>query len=252
MRRTPRLILAFAFGFGGAAIVFTLSSGHRISHAGNSGTWITAVHPDGLFVGEPDEAVQLLVLGPASVDLGGWTLRDRLTGTGGLRFPPGFIITPGVPAWVAHHAPSFTLAFGRPPDAAVLRDSNGSLVDAVLHGAGYTETLGWPTGSELRDPRCPERGPDPGPSRGPSDQAPHRHRYSQRLGRRCAGSVAWAPERYEQPFQFAGTTSVTLIIAPDHTCEAVAAWIDEAQASIVGEMFTLEHPRLAERMAAAA
>ncbi|MFN3928649.1 MAG: phospholipase D-like domain-containing protein, partial [Thermoflexus sp.] len=288
MRRTPRLILTFVFGFGGAAIFFTLSSGHHVSHAGISGAWITAVHPDGVFAGEPDEAVQLLVLGPAPVDLGGWTLRDRLTGTGGLRFPPGFIVTPGVPIWVAHHALSFTLAFGRPPDAAVftdglsvvrpvsgtwpgfanagdkvvLRDSNGALVDAVLYGAGYTETLGWngPLVQVYHIPgargegRILFRRVDPvtglpvdtdTASDWASDARDPWH------GRRVR-FPGWAPERYEQPFRLTGTIPMTLIIAPDHAFEAVATWIDEAQASIVGEMFTFEHSRLAERLAAAA
>lgn len=288
MGRTPRLILALVFGFGGTAIFFTLSSGHRISHAGISGAWITAVHPDGVFAGEPDEAVQLLVLGPAPVDLGEWTLRDRLTGTGGLRFPPGFIVTPGVPIWVAHHALSFTLAFGRPPDAAVftdglsavrpvsgmwpgfantgdevvLRDSNGSLVDAVLYGAGYTETMGWsgPLVQSYTIPGARSEGRilfrrvDPATgfpidTDTASDWASDA--WDPWHGRRVR-FPGWAPERYEQPLRLAGTTSMTLIIAPDHAFEAVAAWIADARASIIGEMFTFEHPRLAERLAAAA
>lgn len=288
MHRVPRLILTALLGLSGMALLSLLPQAIQRSRAETPGVWITAAHPDGVFSGEPDEAVQLTAFGSAPVDLSGWSLRDRLTGTGGLRFPSGFTVAPGTSIWVAYHALSFTLAFGYPPDAAVftdgleavrpvegvwpgfansgdeiaLRDSSGALVDAVLYGQGYTETLGWHgrlvqvygiPGARaegrilvrLRDPITQLPIDTDTAADWASDvQDPWRGRRIRFPG--------WTPDRYETPFTLSGTLPMTLIIAPDHAFEAVAAWIDGAQSSIIGEMFTFEHPRLAERLAAAA
>ncbi len=286
--RIRRLILATALGLGGIALLFLLPHAREGSRAEAPRVWITAVHPDGVFTGEPDEAVQLTAIGPAPVDLGGWTLRDRLTGTGGVRFPAGLTIAPGASVWVAHHALSFTLAFGHPPDAAVftdgiatvrpvagtwpgfanngdevvLRDATGGLADAMLYGAGYTETLGW-HGRLVQvygipgargEGRILVRRADPA-SGLPVDTDTANDWASDAQdpwqGRRVR-FPGWMPERYERPFRLSGTLPMTLIIAPDHAFEATAAWIDGAQAEIIGEMFTFEHPVLADRLAAAA
>jgi hypothetical protein len=106
MHRVRRLILSLLLGLTGALIAFLVPP--RAFQAGRPPVWITAVHPDGVFSGEPDEAVQLTVLGTEPIDLSGWTLRDRITGTGGVRFPAGFLITPPASLWIAHHALSFT------------------------------------------------------------------------------------------------------------------------------------------------
>jgi hypothetical protein len=286
MHRVRRLILSLLLGLTGALIAFLVPP--RAFQAGRPPVWITAVHPDGVFSGEPDEAVQLTVLGTEPIDLSGWTLRDRITGTGGVRFPAGFLITPPASLWIAHHALSFTLAFGRPPDAAVfpdgldgvrpisgrwpgfanagdevvLRDAAGTLVDAVLYGEGYTETLGW-QGRLLQvygvpgartEGRLLVRRTDPATGL-PLDTDTASDWASDRedpwTGRRMR-FPGWAPERFGTPFRLSGTFPMTLIIAPDHAFEAVSAWIDAAQHSIRGELFTFEHPRLAERLAAAA
>lgn len=283
-----RLLLTTLIGLSGLALLSLLPQVLQRSRAETAQIWITAVHPDGVFAGEPDEAVQLTASGPTPVDLSGWSLRDRLTGTGGLRFPKGFTIAPGASIWVAHHALSFTLAFGRPPDAAVftdgleavrpvdgvwpgfantgdevvLRDSTGSLVDAVFYGEGYTETLGWhgrlvqvySIPGARSEGRILVRRRDPSTGL-PIDTDTAADWASDRLdpwlGRRIR-FPGWMPERYEQPFSLSGTLPMTLIIAPDHAFEAVVAWIDEAQTSVIGEIFTFEHPRIAERLAAAA
>ncbi len=287
MRQIYRLILTALLGLSGVAGLTLLPSILPRSEAESPRVWITAVHPDGVFSGEPDEAVQLTA-GPAPVDLSGWTLRDRLTGTGGLRFPAGFTIAPGASIWVAYHALSFTLAFGHPPDAAVftdgletvrplggvwpgfanagdevvLRDSTGALVDAVLYGNGYTETLGWHgrlvqayslPGARTEGRILVRRRDSLTGLPIDTDTAADWASDSQDAweGRRVR-FPGWRPERYEAPFALSGTIPMTLIIAPDHAFEAVAAWIDNARSSIIGEMFTFEHPRLAERLAAAA
>ncbi|WP_322797519.1 lamin tail domain-containing protein [Thermoflexus sp.] len=288
MRRVSRLVLTALLGLGGMTLLSLSPQAIQRSQAGTPQVWITAAHPDGVFSGEPDEAVQLAAFGPTPVDLGGWSLRDRMTGTGGLRFPSGFTIAPGASIWVAHHALSFTLAFGRPPDAAVftdgletvrpvegvwpgfantgdevvLRDSRGALVDAVLYGEGYTQTLGWrgrlvqaySLPGTRSEGRILVRRRDPATGL-PVDTDTAADWASDRLdpwwGRRVY-FPGWMPERYERPFTLSGTIPMTLIIAPDHAFEAVAAWIDGAQTSIVGEMFTFEHPKIAERLAAAA
>ncbi|WP_322800140.1 lamin tail domain-containing protein [Thermoflexus sp.] len=288
MPRISRLILTALLGLSGMILLALLPPVIQRSQAETPGVWITAVHPDGVFSGEPDEAVQLTAFGPGPVDLSGWSLRDRLTGTGGLRFPSGFTIAPGASIWVAHHALSFTLAFGHPPDAAVftdgletvrpvsgvwpgfansgdevaLRDSTGALVDAVLYGEGYTETIGW-HGPLVRAYSIPGTRSEGrilfrrfDPSTGlPIDTDTADDWASDARdpwqGRRVR-FPGWAPERYERPLRITGTIPMTLIVAPDHAFEAVAAWIDGARVSIRGEMFTFEHPRLAERLAAAA
>ncbi len=205
-----------------------------------------------------------------------------------MRFPAGFTIDPGASIWVAHHALSFPLAFGHPPDAAVftdgiatvrpvagvwpgfansgdevvLRDAPGALVDAVFYGAGYTETLGWHgrlvqvygIPGARSEGRILVRRADPAAGLPvDTDTADDWATDAQDpwQGRRLR-FPGWAPERHERPFRLSGTLPMTLIIAPDHAFEAVAAWLDGAQASLIGEMFTFEHPALADRLAAAA
>ena len=287
-RFSVRLLVTIGLGIGALGV---LRLGMGTAGPGRAATirvWIVAVHPDGVFSREPDEAVRLFAAGPDPVDLSGWTLRDRWAGTGGLRFPAGFTLPPGASIWIAHHALSFTMAFGHPPDAAVftdgltavrplsgtwpgfantgdevvLRDGAGGLVDAVIYGDGYTETLGW-QGSFVRpygiagarsEGRLLIRRWDPA-SGLPIDTDTSGDWATDAgdpwIGRRIQ-FPGWAPERYGAPFRISGTIPMTLVVAPDHAFEAVSALLEGARTSIRGEVFTVEHPRLAERLAAAA
>lgn len=122
---------------------------------GSPGTWTPPAAPSGVRLNEvlalganPDDAdyVELHNPGPATVDLGDWTLRDD-GDADEFRFPEGTQIPAGgfIVVWCDGQtsAPGLHAAFAldRDADSVVLRDAFGRTVDALSHGhqlAGFS------------------------------------------------------------------------------------------------------------------
>lgn len=108
---------------------------------------IDSVLFDGYAYDDADEAVRLVNVSAAPVDLSGWTLSD---GTTTAAIPAGTALAAGSGLWLARDVAAFTLQFGHPPDLVlspwpgfsntgdevVLRDAVGGHVDALVYQTG--------------------------------------------------------------------------------------------------------------------
>ena len=96
---------------------------------------IAAVLYDGYQLNDADEAVQLVNVGAAPVDLTGWRLDDDVASASYAVFPGG-TLQPGQRIWVAWKAMSFTLSFGFPPDYEVV-DTDPDVANLTGSWPGY-------------------------------------------------------------------------------------------------------------------
>lgn len=134
--------------------------------ASTSDVKISAVCYDTYFPGEPEEAIQLINVGGAAVDISGWTIDDGTVST--VTFPAGTSIDPGQRLWLTETGTAFTFQFGHRPsvelvdsdpvvpnatgvwpgfsntgDEVFLRDASSALVDLVVYGDSTYAGPGW-------------------------------------------------------------------------------------------------------------
>ncbi len=246
---------------------------------------ISALHYDGYAPDDDDEAFQLTVVGPAAVDLRGWTVSD---GEATAVFPVA-VLQPGTRIWVARTARAFWEQFGFRPDwelvdtdpfipqlgggvprfrnagdELILRDATGAVVDVVVYNDGELATVGWYGGAV--------RPYAPSPTFAASGQILYR-KLDEATGLPLGDTdtlidwmqdptdpwrgqravyPGWDLERFWQPTRITETATLTVAVAPDHLYEFVTAQIASAQASIRFHGYTLENPAIAQALAARA
>jgi hypothetical protein len=127
------------------------------SRAGGSTILIDAVYYDGYAASDTDEAVRLINVSAAAVDLSSWRLNDG-EDTSYATLPPGTSLAAGATLWLATDASSFTRQFGFAPDVipngtwpgysntgdeVILSDGSGTVMDSLVYESGVTTTTGW-------------------------------------------------------------------------------------------------------------
>jgi cardiolipin synthase A/B len=258
--------------------------------APDSAALIEALYYDGYAAYEPDEAVRVLNVSDAPLDLGGWRITKDLEG-GGVVFAAGTALAPGQGAWVACQAAAFELQFGFKPDLeagvtdpavpkmagtwprfandggwCLLYNASGMLVDAVAYEGGAGPAAAW-LGPALQ-PWTPS------PYFGAEGQVLYRKRdeatglpvvdtdtaadWAQDpadwLSGRRVLYPGWDLDAFFYPARATQTAHLTIAIGPDHLYEALRSTLEGARESIWIEAYTFESAALAqvllERLAA--
>lgn len=236
---------------------------------GEATVLISAVLYDGYQSNDPDEAVQLVNVGVAPVDLTGWELCKN-TGSGlSCRALPSTTLSPSHRIWLARDAVSFTVSFGYAPDfelaswlssglsnggdEVVLRDSFGDVIDTVVYEAGDTGVQGW-SGSGVEpysigraEGQILYRIPDettglPVPD---TNTAADWIQYSDNVtfGRRVL-YPGWDLDPFFWPVAATEAATVVVGIAPDNAFDVVSQTIARAQRTISIEVYSLRHPEV--------
>ncbi len=244
---------------------------------------ISALLYDGVVSGEADEGFEIHNPAAFAIPLEGWRVTN---GTRTITFPAGLALPAGASLWCAREAAAFRQTFGRPPaceygadtDPAVpnlsgtalqlgnaggrveLRRPDGRLSDVVVYKGGSAVGPGWqgasvepytPTsafhefGQILHRKRDEFTGwivPDTDTV---ADWASDLHDLT--LGRRVQYG-GWATDRFFFPATGASDATLQVIVAPDHSFDALRAHLMAAARSIVLEGYTLESPALGETL----
>jgi uncharacterized repeat protein (TIGR01451 family) len=236
---------------------------------GESRVLISAVLYDGYQSGDPDEAVQLVNLGAAPVDLTGWEL-CKDTGSGlSCRALPSAVLSPSTRIWLARDTLSFTVSFGFSPnyelapwlssglsnsgDEVVLRDDGGVVVDALVYEGGDTSVEGWsgdavqPYGNWGQEGQILYRIPDEvtGLPAIDTNTAADWIQYADDpvYGRRVM-YPGWDFDPLFWPLTATEPATVVVGIAPDNAFDVVSQTIARAQRSISIEVYSLRHPEI--------
>ncbi len=251
-----------------------------VAFLGEPGLLVDAVLYDGYQPGDPDEAICLVNVGRAPVDLTGWELCKYVNSLPRCRELPHLVLEPGKRAWVARDTGAFILSFGFPPDLVlatwlpyglsnqgdevVLRALDGGTVDALVYGnEGDTGIPGWSgppllpyhgaglglTGQILQ--RIPEE--QSGLPLIDTDRASDWMPYADDpLRGRRAVYPGWDFERFYWPLSATERASLTVAIAPDHAGDRLLRMLEQAQERIEGELYVLESYDLAQMLTARA
>ena len=236
---------------------------------------IDSVLYDGYALDDADEAVRLVNVGAATVDLGGWRLGD---GTAAAALPGGLALAPGAALWLTRDATAFRFQFGHDADMTlspwpgfsntgdevVLQDADGATVDALVFAAGDTTREGW-FGPALMPYRVAgifaaegqllfrRRDEATGCPVADSDTAAD---WAQMTADSIAGRKVrypgWSAERFAVPVVITATATLTVAVAPDNAYDALVGLIDGASSSIRLSSLTLENAGLGEALARAA
>lgn len=236
---------------------------------------------------DADEAVRLLNVGGAAIDLGGWTLDDGSTAVATL--PAGMRLAPGEALWAARDALSFRRQFGFWPDCelegssddvadaagrwpgyandgdeVILRRPNGALADVLVYEDGDTGTAGW-AGPAVNPYRVANLFAEAG-------QILYRRRH-QATGQPVADSdraadwaqmtsdvvdgrkvryPGWSLDHFFFTTRVTETAVLTVAVAPDNAYAALLAEINRAQHTLQIEVLTFEHISLGQALASAA
>ncbi len=237
---------------------------------------IDAVYYDGFEdTGDNDEAVALRNVGQAAANVGNWQLSD---GTSTAIIPPNTILAPGEIIWLAKNSAAFAFTFGFAPDLelpswpgfsndgdeVVLRESGGSVQDALVYEGGNTGQNGW-SGVAVYPYTVPA-------VFGAKGQILYR-RLDQATGltvpdtNTAADWASWQSDvingrkiRYPgwdlaQFFftqQITETGTITIAIAPDNAYDAVIAALDAANQTIQIESHTFENLGIGDALVRAA
>ncbi len=250
---------------------------------------LAAAHIDSAVSHEPDEALLLWNVGDVAQPLAGWSLTS---GTRRTTFPITSTLTlkPGERLWCAAQAAAFAASFGAPaacewaadsdPHAVdlhgafglvngggsvLLRNAHGALVDALLYGSATQPIDGWqgaPAQPYTRglvgaNGQVWQRKLDPAHDLPlDSDRAAdwQGDLADLTLGRRVryAGWLGWSDADLLRPVRGEATASVTVAVGPEGLFRPLQAAFAAAQATIDLNIYTFEHPQLAETVAAAA
>lgn len=250
---------------------------------------LAAAHIDSALSGEADEAILLWHRGDgAAVDLAGWTLEAngrRAT------FPPGLVLAPGARLWCAAQAAAFRLTFGVTPacewaadsDPAVpnltgsvlrltnsggvitLRDPAGQVLDTLLYGDEIGPAPGWQgapaalytrgviaaQGQVWQRKRDPRTGL-PLDSDQATDWAGDLADVAWGRRVRFPGWDGWDDYDGGLPVALAVDATITVAVAPEGLYASIADAIHQAAHTLDLSLYTLEHPQLAQAIAAAA
>ena len=243
---------------------------------------IEALYYDGYTPYEPDEAVRVVNVSEAELDLGGWRIA-RAPGTGGAVFPAGATLAPGQAAWAACEAAAFEKQFGHKPDFEVgdtdpevpgmggawprlandggrclLYDAENTIADALVYGDAAELVDAW-LGPALR-PWTPSS------YFGAEGQILHRKGdeatglpladtdtaadWAQEPGDPLAGRrvlyPGWDLDAFRRPARATETARLTVAIGPDHLYDVVRAHLAGARESIWIEAYAFESEALAE------
>lgn len=242
---------------------------------------IAALLYDGYQDNDRDEALQLINVGDAPADLGGWKICDAGSGGSCATILSG---TLGVheSAWLAFWASDFYTSSGFYPayavrglapgvsalsgawpgyanagDEAVLRDADDEVIDTLVYEGGDTLTQGWsgaavePWGSFGAEGQILYRTLDeatgwPVPD---TDTAADWAQYAgdPAYGRRVR-YPGWDLETFFWPLNATEPAHVTVGVAPDNAADVVLSAIAPAQSQIEIAVYTLRHPTLIQRL----
>jgi phosphatidylserine/phosphatidylglycerophosphate/cardiolipin synthase-like enzyme len=236
---------------------------------------IDSILYDGYALDDADEAVRLVNVGAATVDLGGWRLGD---GTAAAALPGGAALAPGAALWLTRDAEAFRFHFGHDADLAlspwpgysnsgdevVLHDATGATVDALVYAAGDTARDGWfgpalapyrvaavfaAEGQLLFRRRDEATGLPVADSNTAADWA---QMPADPIAGRKVRYPGWAADRFAAPVVITATATLTVAVAPDNAYSALVGLIDGAASSIRLSSLTLEHAGVGEALARAA
>jgi cardiolipin synthase len=247
------------------------------SRAGGSTILIDAVYYDGYAASDTDEAVRLINVSAAAVDLSSWRLNDG-EDTSYATLPPGTSLAAGATLWLATDASSFTRQFGFAPDVipngtwpgysntgdeVILSDGSGTVMDSLVYESGVTTTTGWSgtavfpytvtsvfgaEGQILYRRRSQSTG-QPVPD---TDTAAD---WAQSTGDVVNGRKVlypgWDLDTFFQTAKFTQSGTLTVAVAPDNAYETIKLHLAAAHTSIAIEALTFENVAIANDLIAA-
>lgn len=242
----------------------SLSTKERPSGA-HAGLLITQVYYDSFLPYDPDEFLAIYNPTGASVDLGGWYLTDQDSNYSGFEaavmFPKGAIIQPKQELYVAKNALCFKEEMGMLPDyeffsisdvgvghldsiggemtlanngdEMFLKDSYHRIVDVVCWGDSEYIGEGWLTkpAPDMGYGRILWRNADEDSGRfvdtdGYADWMSLSHHY---------------PGQTDMPLEtFVVNGTMTAFVSPDCSCDALAAWLNTAQSSVLVNVYEFQ------------
>lgn len=233
------------------------------SFVGTTRVLLYGVFAQGYQLNQPDEAVSLINLGTAPVNLQGWSL---CVGTN-CKALPALSLAPGQKAWLTKDAAAFRTSFGFAPDGVLsswptladdgavvmLKDASGNGADTLVYGTASTAVSGW-SGSALQAydagrgknnqiyaRRLDEATGLPVPDT--NTAADWRQDTNPQTGRRAL-YPGWDDEAFFWPAQAVQTATLKVGIAPDNAYALVQELLAGAQESIWIEGYSFSHAEL--------
>jgi uncharacterized repeat protein (TIGR01451 family) len=278
-------VSATAWGCVVNIVTATTSSGEAVTEnnvsrwttsvAGGNAVLIADVYYDGYQTGDLDEAVQLVNVGAAPVQLAGWQLANAARGA----TLPTYTLPPGQSLWIAQDGGSFAASFGFTPaldaddlngnwpgfangdgpdqDEVLLRDGGGLLVDTLVYETGDTGVGGWigpavqpcgigaASGQILYRMRDEHTGLPLGDTHSAADWAQYPDDHDRGRRARYPGWEEWL----FWPLHAGESASLTLALAPDAAYDLLYQVITRATSHIEIASYTFEHARLAGALA---
>ena len=271
LTRSLWLIISLLVGLLGALLLGRTLAAAPVSPA----VLIDSIHYDGNALNDADEAVRLVNVGSATVDLGGWRLSD---GSSIASIQPGTTLAPGEGLWLTGNAAAFRAQFGHDADLAlvpwpgfsnagdevILLDSTGTTVDALVYLAGNAAQTGW-SGSALepyrvagvfsaegqilyrrRDPETNVPVPDT------NTAADWAQAMDDPVNGRKVRYPGWEGDRFFKPATLTATSALTIAVAPDNSYDTLVRLVRNARSSIRLASLMLENAPFAGELAAAA
>lgn len=275
---------ARASGDNGAVTIYL-----PLVHAPPSQLLIAAAHIDSARSGEPDEAVMLWNSGAQSEPLAGWVLATR-SRTATFPLTTTLMIAPGQRLWCAAAAAAFRQTFGEAAAcewaedseaAAVdlagklslantggvlqLRAPSGVLIDTLAYGTEEQPVDGWlgapaqqydrgelPSVGQVWQRKFDPLTQQPLDNDLASDWAGDLTDLAWGRRVRMPGWGGWDAADLGIPPLETATASVSVMVGPEGFYAPLAALLQQATTSIDLEIYTLEHPELAQLLADAA
>ncbi len=234
---------------------------------GEATVLISAVLYDGYQTDDTDEAVQLVNVGTAPVDLTDWEL-CKDTGAGlSCRVLTSTVLSPSSRIWLARDAIGFAVSFGFPPDfgmddwlpyglsnsgdEVVLRDDEGIVVDTVVFEGGNTAVGDWSGGAVepysvgRAEGQILYRIPDEttGLPIADTNTAADWIQYTgdSAYGRRVL-YPGWDLDPLFWPLTATESATVVVGVTPDNGFDVLSQTISRAQRTISVEVYSLRHP----------
>jgi len=248
---------------------------------------LDAVLYDGYEPWDADEAIRLINVGGAAVDLGGWTLDDG--GTAAAILPAGLRLAPGEGLWVAREAVAFHRQFGFWPgceledgsegvvdaagswpgyanegDEVILRRPDGAVADVLVYEGGDSGANGW-AGPAVDPYRVSNLFAEEGqivyrrreqvtgrPVTDTNRAADWAQMTADVVNGRKVRYPGWSIDDFFFTARVTETAVLTVAVAPDNAYAALLDEINGAQRSLQMEVLTFEHVWLGQAVAAAA
>ncbi len=248
----------------------------------SSGVLISAVYYDPFVAGEASEAIQLQNVGGSAISLANWTLSD---GEGTVTFPPDAVIAPSYKVWVARSAAAFRGEFGSEADfeyggdsdpavpnltgsapalanagdQVLLRDANGTLIDALVYGNATLSGSDWNgaavkpydfgasgvEGQILYRKRDEASGLPLPDTNSQSDWA--QDAGDDELGKKVL-YPGWDLDAYFYPIRTSEEAEYKFCVAPDHLYACLRDEILRATRTISIEIYALDHAAIVDAL----